>query len=41
MSETSPVGTYNKAKAGEDAMTPEAVAKRRQNQGRADCSGWR
>ena len=34
MTETSPLGTYNHAKAGEDAMTPEQVAARRLNQGR-------
>ena len=34
MTETSPLGTYNHPKAGEDAMAPEAVAQRRLNQGR-------
>ena len=34
MSEMSPLGTYNAAKAGEEAMPPEAVAARRMNQGR-------
>ncbi len=34
MTETSPLGTYNHPKAGEAAMTPDAVAQRRLNQGR-------
>ncbi len=34
MTETSPLGTYNHPKAGEDAMAPDAVARRRLNQGR-------
>ncbi len=34
MTETSPLGTYNRPKAGEDAMPPAAVAQRRLNQGR-------
>ena len=35
MTETSPLGTYNHPKAGEEAMAPEAVAQRRLNQGRS------
>ena len=34
MTEMSPLGTFNAPKAGEDAMTPEAVTARRLNQGR-------
>ena len=34
MTETSPLGTYNHPKAGEAAMAPDAVARRRLNQGR-------
>ena len=34
MTEMSPLGTYNKPKAGEDAMTEEAIVQRRRNQGR-------
>ena len=34
MTETSPLGTFNRPKSGEDAMPAEAVAKRRLNQGR-------
>ena len=34
MSEMSPLGTYNKPKADEDRLSPEAVTKRRQGQGR-------
>lgn len=35
MTETSPLGSYNRAKADEAGMTPDAVAARRLNQGRA------
>ena len=34
MTEMSPLGTYNHPKAGEEAMAPDAVARRRLNQGR-------
>jgi fatty-acyl-CoA synthase len=34
MTETSPLGTYNRPKAGEDGMTPDALTQRRLNQGR-------
>jgi fatty-acyl-CoA synthase len=34
MTETSPLGTYNRPKAGEDGMPPDALTQRRLNQGR-------